>query len=300
MQRLLAGAKWDADAVRDDLRAYVVEHLGDPRAVLVIDKTGFLKQDTKSVGVKRQYSGTAGRIENCQIGVFLTYAAPEGHVLLDRELYLPGEWANDTERRQEASVPEAVTFATKPELARQMLERALDAEVPAAWVTGASIYGGDRRLRVWLEQHEHLFVLAVARNKPLFAVLEGHWGQPRADVIAERIPAEAWQRLSAGDGAKGPRWYDRRDVTGRGSRWHASNSLRRRGSGSTGCWSAAAGVIRRSWPTTSCLRRREPPSRRWCASQDNAGISNRALHWPRGKWDSTSTKCGVGTAGTDI
>src|SRR5690242_1350695 len=149
MQRLLAGAKWDADAVRDDLRAYVLEQLGDPRAVLVIDETGFLKQGTKSVGVNRQYSGTAGRIENCQIGVFLTYAAPEGHVLLDRELYLPREWADDPDRRQEAGVPEAVTFATKPQLARRMLERALAAGVPAAWVTGDSIYGGDRRLRVW-------------------------------------------------------------------------------------------------------------------------------------------------------
>src|SRR5215468_9276854 len=112
MQRLLAGAKWDADAVRDDLRAYVLEHLSDPRAVLVIDETGFLKQGTKSVGVKRQYSGTAGRIENCQIGVFLTYAAPEGHVLLDRELYLPREWAEDAARRHEAGVPEEAAFAT--------------------------------------------------------------------------------------------------------------------------------------------------------------------------------------------
>lgn len=208
MQRLLAGAKWDANAVRDDLRAYVVERLGDPRAVLVIDETGFLKQGTKSVGVKRQYSGTAGRIENCQIGVFLTYAAPAGHVLLDRELYLPREWADDTERRREAGVPEAIAFATKPELARRMLERALAAGVPAAWVTGDSIYGGDRRLRVWLEQREQPFVLAVTSAEPLWAVLDGRWGQPRADVIAAHIPAEAWQRLSAGAGAKGPRWYD--------------------------------------------------------------------------------------------
>jgi SRSO17 transposase len=208
MQRLLAGAKWDADAVRDDLRAYVVEQLGDPRAVLVIDETGFLKQGTKSVGVKRQYSGTAGRIENCQIGVFLTYAAPEGHVLLDRELYLPREWADDAARREEAGVPEAVTFATKPELARRMLERALVAGVPAAWVTGDSIYGGDRRLRVWLEQQEQPFVLAVTSAEPLWAVLDGHWGQPRADSIAARIPADGWQRFSAGVGAKGPRWYD--------------------------------------------------------------------------------------------
>jgi SRSO17 transposase len=139
MQRLLASAKWNADAVRDDLRAYVLEHLSDPRGVLIVDETGFLKQGTKSVGVKRQYSGTAGRIENCQIGVFLAYAAPEGHVLLDRELYLPREWAEDAERRHEAGVPDEVTFATKPQLARRMLERAFVAGVPAAWVTGDSI-----------------------------------------------------------------------------------------------------------------------------------------------------------------
>jgi SRSO17 transposase len=208
MQRLLAGAKWDADAVRDDLRAYVVEHLRDPRAVLVIDETGFLKQGTKSVGVKRQYSGTAGRIENCQIGVFLTYAAPQGHVLLDRELYLPREWVDDAERRQEAGVPDEVTFHTKPQLARRMLERAFVAGVPAAWVTGDSIYGGDRRLRVWLEQEEQPFVLAVTSAEPLFAILAGHFGQPRADLISAHISAKEWRRLAAGAGTKGPRWYD--------------------------------------------------------------------------------------------
>lgn len=208
MQRLLAGAKWDADAVRDDLCAYVVEQLGDDQAVLVIDETGFLKQGTRSVGVKRQYSGTAGRIANCQIGVFLTYAAPRGHVLLDRELYLPQEWAADQERRQQAGAPEAVTFATKPELARRMLERAAAADVPAAWVTGDSVYGGDRRLRVWLEQQEQPFVLAVAKDEPLWAVLDGRWGEPRADAIAAQIPAADWQRRSAGDGAKGPRRFD--------------------------------------------------------------------------------------------
>ena len=208
MQRLLAGAKWDADAVRDDLRAYVMEHLGDEEAILVLDETGFLKQGTHSVGVKRQYSGTAGRIENCQIGVFLTYASPRGHVLLDRELYLPQEWITNQTRRQEAGVPEAVTFATKPELARRMLERARAAGVTAAWVTGDSIYGGDRRLRVWLEQQAQPFVLAVAKGEPLWAVVHGHWGQPRADVIAAQTPPDAWQRLSAGEGAKGPRLYD--------------------------------------------------------------------------------------------
>src|ERR1051325_9297460 len=130
MQHLLARADWDADQVRDDLRAYVVEHLGDAQAVLVVDETGFLKKGPKSVGVQRQYSGTAGRIENCQIGVFLAYASPKGRTFLDRELYLPKEWACDLARRTEAGVPEAVTFATKPEIARRMLERAFTAGVP--------------------------------------------------------------------------------------------------------------------------------------------------------------------------
>lgn len=238
MQRLLAGAKWEADAVRDDRRAYVVEQLGDPRAILVIDETGFLKQGTHSVGVKRQYSGTAGRIANCQIGVFLTYASPAGHVLLDRELYLPHEWAADPPRRRAAGVPEDVTFATKPELARRMLARARDAGVPAAWVTGDSIYGGDRRLRVWLEQQEQPFVLAVAKDEPLWAVLAGedgpeHWGPPRADVLAAHLASGAWRRLSAGDGAKGPRVYDgarvplaRRRLSDEERRWE--HGLRRR------------------------------------------------------------------------
>lgn len=208
MQRLLAGAKWDAEAVRDDLRDDVVAHLGDPAAVLVIDETGFLKQGTKSVGVKRQYSGTAGRIANCQVGVFLTYASPAGHVLLDRELYLPQEWASNPARRQEAGVPDAVTFATKPELARRLLERTLAVGVPAAWVTGDRIYGGDRRLRVWLEQRGQPFVLAVAKDEPLWAIRDGHWGQSRADEIAAQAPPQSWQQLSAGDGAKGPRLYD--------------------------------------------------------------------------------------------
>jgi SRSO17 transposase len=233
-------------AVRDDLRTYVLDHLGDPRAVLVIDETGFLKQGTKSVGVKRQSSGTAGRIESieriehCQIGigVFLTYAAPEGHVLLDRELYLPREWADDAVRRREAGVPEAVTFATKPQLAQRMLERSLMAGVPAAWVTGDSIYGGDRRLRVWLEQHAQPFVLAVTSDEPLWAVRDGRWGigaQPRADVIAAQIPADGWQRLSAGDGTKGPRWYDWARV--RLARLQLTAAERRRsGGGTTGCW----------------------------------------------------------------
>ena len=131
VQRLLATYDWDADLVRDDLQGYLVEHLGDPQGVLVVDETGFLKKGSKSVGVKRQYSGTAGRIENCQIGVFLAYASPQGRALLDRELYLPAEWAEDRARRQEAGVPQQVSFQTKPQLAKVMLQRALDTGFPS-------------------------------------------------------------------------------------------------------------------------------------------------------------------------
>src|SRR5215208_1787145 len=143
MQRLLATADWDAAAVRDDLRAYVVEPLGDEQGVLVVDETGFVKKGTKSAGVQRQYSGTAGRIENAQIGVFLGYASRHGHALIDRALYLPEVWANDPARRDAAGVPADTTFATKPQLGRQMLARAFAAGVPCRWVTGDSVYGAD-------------------------------------------------------------------------------------------------------------------------------------------------------------
>ncbi len=207
-QRLLAGAKWDADAVRDDLRAYVVEHLGDPEAVLIVDETGFLKKGVKSVGVQRQYSGTAGRVENCQVGVFLAHATPRGRTFLDRALYLPQGWAADGDRRAEAGVPEGSAFRTKPELARAMLERAFAAGVPAAWVTGDEVYGRDRRLRIWLEEQERPFVLAVATNEPLWVPAERGPQQVAAAVIAAAPPPEAWMRRSAGDGSKGPRVYD--------------------------------------------------------------------------------------------
>jgi SRSO17 transposase len=206
MQRLLATADWDADAVREDLRAYVVEHLGDPEAVLVVDETGFLKKGAKSVGVQRQYSGTAGRIENCQIGVFLAYASAQGRTFLDRELYLPKEWAAARERRAEAGVPEEVEFRTKPQLARRMLERVLAAGVPARWVTGDEVYGGDRRLRVWLEEQHVAHVLAVKSTEPLWT--RTTWRQVAARTLAAALPEAAWQRVSAGEGTKGPRVYD--------------------------------------------------------------------------------------------
>jgi SRSO17 transposase len=154
LQHLLGRARWDADAVRDDLRAYVVEHLGDPTGVLAIDETGFVKKGEHSVGVQRQYSGTAGRIENCQVGVFLSYAVSRGRTFLDRALYLPASWINDRARCDAAGVPTDMTFATKPQLALQMLERALEAGVPAAWVVGDEVYGNDSRLRRWLEERQ--------------------------------------------------------------------------------------------------------------------------------------------------
>src|SRR3954463_6972936 len=151
MQDFLSRMRWDADAVRDDLRAYVVEHLGDPGAVLVLDETGLVKKGTRSAGVQRQYSGTAGRVENCQVGVFLGYASRHGHALIDRALYLPEGWAGDPGRRAEAGVPATVTFATKPKLGLRTLERALDAGVPCSWVAGDSVYGADRALRRRIE-----------------------------------------------------------------------------------------------------------------------------------------------------
>lgn len=208
MQRVLSGAHWDAHAVRDDLRAYVVEHFGDPAAVLIVDETGFLKKGTRSVGVQRQYSDTAGRIENCQIGVLLAYASCHGRTFLDRELYLPQDWAEDAARREEAGVPQETTFQTKPRLARTMLERARDAGVPVGWVTADEIYGGDRRLRRWLEETEQPFVLAIKRSEPLWVASEHGPAQRRASAIAASLAAEDWQRLSAGQGAKGPRLYD--------------------------------------------------------------------------------------------
>ena len=208
VQRLLATYRWDADGVRDDLREYVVEHLGDPEAVLVVDETGFLRQGSKSVGVQRQYSGTAGKVDNCQIGVFLAYGSRRGRTFLDRELYLPQAWAEDGERRQEAGVPEGVAFHTKGQLARVMIARALAAGVPFGWVAGDTVYGNDRRLRRWLEERELPYVLAVKNNEPLWADTEGGSAPVAARRLAQNIPDDQWQRLSAGEGGKGPRLYD--------------------------------------------------------------------------------------------
>jgi SRSO17 transposase len=204
VQHLLARADWDADAVRDDLIGYVADHLGHPDGVLVVDETGFLKKGTKSCGVGRQYSGTAGRIENCQIGVFLGYATRHGRALLDRALYLPKAWAQDPSRRKEAGVPKAVEFATKLVLARRMVERAVAAGVAARWVTADAVYGSDYHFRAAIEGHGLGYVVGVRAD---FAVWAG-FRQVRAGALLADVPADAWHRLSCGDGSKGPRVYD--------------------------------------------------------------------------------------------
>ncbi len=207
IQRLLAYADWDADEVRNDVRDYVVEHLGDPAGVLVVDETGFLKKGAKSAGVARMYSGTAGRIENCQIGVFLGYATPTGRTFLDRELYLPKVWAEDRPRRAEARVDEDVEFATKPELAMRMIARAIDADVPASWVSCDEVYGQHAKLRMMLEERRMPYVLAVPVNQRVIATVAGKVAELRADALAAQLPRQAWKTISAGAGSKGPRIY---------------------------------------------------------------------------------------------
>lgn len=203
-QHLLGRADWDPDLLRDLLRTYTLDYLADPDAVGVIDETGFLKKGTRSVGVARQYSGTAGRVENCQIGVFLAYASCHGHTLLDRELYLPQEWTDDRERCRRVGIPDQRAFATKPALAQQMLERAFEAGVVLAWVTADSVYGDTRTLRAWLEQREQAYVLAVSGKETVWL---NHTQQQIKTLLAE-LPNEGWERLSAGAGSKGPRLYD--------------------------------------------------------------------------------------------
>jgi SRSO17 transposase len=207
-QAVLSQALWSQDKARALCRSYVVEHLGAPDGVLVVDETGFLKKGTQSVGVARQYTGTAGRIENCQIGVFLGYGSSKGHALIDRELYLPKDWTNDRERCEAVSVPPERTFMTKPQLAQLMIERAIAAGVPFSWVVGDEVYGNDRRLRVWLEQQERPHVLAIRSTETLWAWVAGHGPLPvPAKDLATAEPVEGWQRLSAGAGSKGERLY---------------------------------------------------------------------------------------------
>src|SRR3954454_20566730 len=204
MQRLLRTADWNADTVRDELRGYVVERLG-PGGVLIVDETGFPKKGTRSAGVGRQYTGTTGKIDNCQVGVFLAYATDTGRALIDRALYLPQTWIEDRERARAAGIGEGVGFATKPELARTMLTRALEAGVPAGWLTADEIYGQDKRLRVWCEQHGLRYVLATRSNH---TVATADWRQRQVRALIAELPEVACRRCSAGAGAHGQRLYD--------------------------------------------------------------------------------------------
>jgi hypothetical protein len=239
MQHLLSRAVWDHDAVRDDLRDYLLEHLGDPAAVLVVDESGNCKKGTHTVGAQRQYTGTSGKIDNAQVAVYLVYASRHGHAVVDRELCVPRCWIADADRRVAAGVPEHVGFATKPELAGVMLERALAAGVPAAWVTADEVYGGNPGLRAWLEARALPHVLAVRCTEPLLlppGQSEGEGEAPttaavQAQAVAACVPPERWLRVNAGDGAKGRRWYawTRVELATDGAPLPAA-----------GCWSAAA------------------------------------------------------------
>jgi SRSO17 transposase len=229
MQRLLYSARWDADLARDRQRAYVAEALGDPEGIGIVDETGFLKQGTYSVGVKRQYSGTAGRTENCQIGTFLAYATPRGQTLIDRRLYLPEEWCTDTERRTHAKVPETVTFQTKPQQALAMLQAAWAAGVPMRWVAGDAVYGDAQYFRAAIQAAGRWYVLGVSSITPVWteypplrlprtdtggrpqtrkrlADVDASWVTVAAAVAA--LPPSRWHRLSVRDGEKGPITYD--------------------------------------------------------------------------------------------
>lgn len=203
LQHLLSRASWDADEVRDDLRGYVVDAFGDAGAILVVDETGDVKKGTGTVGVQRQYTGTAGRIENSQVAVYLTYAAPAGHALIDRALYLPKSWADDRARRTAAGVPAQVEFATKPALAQRMILAALDAGVPASFVAGDEVYGADPTLRAVLEDRQVGYVLAVACSHPI----PRQDPTLRADQVVAGLTKSSWRQLSAGEGTKGPRIY---------------------------------------------------------------------------------------------
>lgn len=204
VQRLLGPAKWDADAVRDEVVRYARRHLlaQGEGGVLIVDETGFLKKGIKSVGVQRQYSGTAGRIENCQVGVFLALDGSRGRCLIDREFYLPQVWCDDAERRRGAHAPEEVAFATKPQLAMRMIERALDAGLKPDWVLGDEVYS-DHRVRRMLEELGWPYVLAVSSGQRLWVGFE----QVKVRQIADRVPEDQWWPWSVAEGAKGPRVY---------------------------------------------------------------------------------------------
>lgn len=281
MQHLLCRASWDADAVRGDVRDYVVEQLHDELAVLVVDETGDLKKGTHTVGVQRQYTGTAGRIENSQVAVYLVYAGARGHAAVDRELYIPRSWTCEPDRCRAAGLPEDTAFATKPELASRMIGRFLDAGHRADWVTGDEVYGGNPRLRTVLEERGVGFVLAVASSA---GVITGA-GKFRADALAAKVPKRAWQRLSAGAGAKGHRFYDWAviDLADSGPNHHQLLIRRNRTTGERAYY--------------RCSSPAPAPLPRWSMSPGRDGELRRRSNRERVLRDWTSTRCAASPPG---
>lgn len=203
LQQFLYRGRWSADDLRDQLQKYVKERFGDEESIIVIDETGFLKQGKKSCGVKRQYSGTAGRVENCQIGVFLAYVSPFGSTLIDRELYMPEEWISDAERRAKAGVPENTQFRTKPQMAADMLNTVKSNGMPFTWVSADSVYGNNCKLRLWCEENDTNYVMAIAKKEYVWAGLK----QYKISEIVQALPEDNWSKISCGAGSKGERLY---------------------------------------------------------------------------------------------
>jgi SRSO17 transposase len=249
MQRLLNAARWDEDDVRDRLTGYVSAELGDPGAVLIADETGFLKSGKQSAGVQRQYTGTAGKITNCQVGVFLAYAVPAKgtRVLVDRELYIPKSWTEDRDRCEEAGIGQDTEFETKPQLAKKMIERAMKAGLPFSWFTADEAYGDNGQLREWLEEKKIAYVVAVACDHRVPA---GAGKKIRADALAAKVPSLGWHRMSCGQGSKGERLYEWA-IAGAGAEGHHLLVRRSLSSGELAfdrCWSPRC-------PTLSALVR---------------------------------------------
>ncbi|WP_398657145.1 IS701 family transposase [Streptomyces shenzhenensis] len=291
LQHLLSRAKWDADAVRDDLRSFVVEQLHDEDAVLVVDETGDLKKGTATVGVQRQYTGTAGRIENSQVAVYLAYPSRRGHAAIDRELYVPRSWITDAARCRLAGIPEEVGFTSKPALAVRMIDRTLDAGVSASWVASDEVYGGNPQLRDALQERQVGYVLAVACDHQIAT----RAGKVRADALAKKLPKRAWQKLSAGAGAKGHRFYEwaLADVAD-GQPGHRHLLVRRnRSSGELAFYRSYSPI---PVPLATLVR---VAGRRWTveetfqAAKGLAGLLNRRKQW-RGiatRYDKTAESC---------
>ncbi|MBN1955263.1 MAG: IS701 family transposase [Anaerolineae bacterium] len=309
LQRLLFGALWDVEEARDELQDF--EHFGQNDGIGIVDETGFLKKGTKSAGVKRQYCGTAGKIENCQVGVFLTYCTGRSYTFLDRRLYLPQEWCQDPARRQAAHVPEEVSFQTKAQLAAQMLAHAWTRNVPMEWVTGNEIYGDDAHLRDLIAAAGKKYVLAVAANMPVWreaqpvvASFKGKTGRSRKKprlapgavgreavaVVVAALPPAAWQRLAVGQGEKGPRTYD----------WAAVRIREKRGTvPGPESWLLARRSV--SDPTELAYYLSNAPAdtpwRRWPRSPVRVGASRRRSKRAKAKPALTSMRSATGAVG---